>query len=139
MNVRKSQPLPKKHVPQRTCIACRRVQGKRSLIRLVRTAEVVKARDEAGNHADDSVDVPAEGAAASRPGERSTQIVIDTTGKLGGRGCYLHPNQQCWHSALKSGKIEQALKVKLSAEDRATLTAYAATLPVSEELPELAK
>jgi len=27
-----------KHVPQRTCVACRRVTGKRSLIRLVRTA-----------------------------------------------------------------------------------------------------
>lgn len=26
-----------KHVPQRTCIACREVQGKRSLLRLVRT------------------------------------------------------------------------------------------------------
>jgi predicted RNA-binding protein YlxR (DUF448 family) len=29
-------PKPK-HVPQRTCIACRRVGGKRSLLRLVRT------------------------------------------------------------------------------------------------------
>jgi predicted RNA-binding protein YlxR (DUF448 family) len=27
----------RKHVPQRTCIACRQVEGKRALIRLVRT------------------------------------------------------------------------------------------------------
>ena len=31
-------PRPK-HVPQRTCIACRKVGGKRGLVRLVRTAE----------------------------------------------------------------------------------------------------
>ncbi len=30
-----------KHVPQRTCIACRRVAGKRGLVRLVRSAEGV--------------------------------------------------------------------------------------------------
>jgi predicted RNA-binding protein YlxR (DUF448 family) len=28
-----------KHVPQRTCIACRKVGGKRGLVRLVRTGE----------------------------------------------------------------------------------------------------
>ena len=28
-----------KHLPQRTCIACRRLAGKRELIRLVRTAD----------------------------------------------------------------------------------------------------
>ncbi len=31
-------PRPK-HVPQRTCIACRKVGGKRGLVRLVRTGE----------------------------------------------------------------------------------------------------
>ena len=34
--------LPKpKHLPQRTCLACRQVAGKRGLIRLVRTTEGV--------------------------------------------------------------------------------------------------
>lgn len=33
-----SQPRPK-HVPQRTCVACRRTEAKRSLIRVVRDAE----------------------------------------------------------------------------------------------------
>lgn len=32
------QPMPRRHVPQRTCIACRRVGGKRDLVRIVRTA-----------------------------------------------------------------------------------------------------
>lgn len=31
-----------KHVPQRTCVGCRQVLSKRSLIRLVRTAEGVQ-------------------------------------------------------------------------------------------------
>jgi len=32
----------KQHIPQRTCIACREVAGKRGLIRLVRTPEGVQ-------------------------------------------------------------------------------------------------
>jgi predicted RNA-binding protein YlxR (DUF448 family) len=31
--------MRRRHVPQRTCIACRQVQGKRGLIRLVRTPD----------------------------------------------------------------------------------------------------
>lgn len=107
MSAKKAQPLPRKHVPQRTCIACRRVQGKRSLIRIVRT-EV-------------------EGVA---------RVAVDATGKQGGRGCYLHPNQECWQIALKSGRIEQALRVRLNAEDRAALIAHAQTLPPTEDASE---
>jgi len=33
----RKQPLRVKHVPQRTCIACRETRAKRELIRLVRT------------------------------------------------------------------------------------------------------
>lgn len=40
----------RKHVPQRTCIGCRRVEPKRTLIRLVRTAEGVQI-DPAGKMA----------------------------------------------------------------------------------------
>ena len=40
-------PRPK-HVPQRTCIACRKVGGKRGLVRLVRTAEGVVEVDPTG-------------------------------------------------------------------------------------------
>lgn len=98
-----SQPLPKKHVPQRTCVACRQVQGKRSLIRLVRVQE-----------------------------EGTTVVVVDPTGKRGGRGCYLHANQQCWQIGLKSGRIEQALRTKISAGNRAELAEFALTLPETE-------
>ena len=37
-----------KHVPQRTCIACREVKAKRDLVRLVRTPEGELVVDETG-------------------------------------------------------------------------------------------
>ena len=37
MRTTSKQPLKAKHVPQRTCIACRQTEAKRGLIRLVRT------------------------------------------------------------------------------------------------------
>jgi predicted RNA-binding protein YlxR (DUF448 family) len=93
-------PKPK-HVPQRTCIACRKVAGKRALLRLVRTDE---------------------------------GVVVDATGKLPGRGAYLHPYQNCWQAVLRGGRIEQALRTRLSDENRQALLAYMATLPVSEDV-----
>ena len=32
------KPKPKRHIPQRTCVGCRSVQEKRSLIRIVRSS-----------------------------------------------------------------------------------------------------
>ena len=88
-----------KHVPQRTCIACRQVAGKRNLLRLVRTEQGVE---------------------------------IDATGKLAGRGAYLHPYQNCWQAVLRGGRIEQALRTRLNEENRQALLAFMATLPESE-------
>ena len=88
-----------KHVPQRTCIACRQIAGKRALLRLVRTEE---------------------------------GVVIDPSGKLPGRGAYLHPYQTCWQAVLRGGRIEQALRIRLNEENRQALLAFMATLPESE-------
>ena len=90
-----------KHVPQRTCIACRQVAGKRALIRLVRTEQ---------------------------------GIVVDQTGKQAGRGAYLHPERACWEMVLKGNRLEQALRTKLSADNRQELLAFAKTLPEAETL-----
>lgn len=43
-----NQPLSRRRVPQRTCIACREEEGKRQLIRLVRTADTHIAVDPTG-------------------------------------------------------------------------------------------
>ena len=91
-------PKPK-HVPQRTCIACRQTGGKRSLIRIARTPD---------------------------------GVVIDPTGKQPGRGAYLHPYQVCWQAVLQGGRLEQALRTRLSAEDRKSLETYMQTLPKTE-------
>lgn len=95
-------PKPK-HIPQRTCIACRQVAGKRNLLRVVRT---------------------------------ENGIVVDPSGKLAGRGAYLHPYQECWRAALRGNRLEQALRAPLSAENRQALLAYMATLPASEAAAE---
>jgi uncharacterized protein len=91
-------PKPK-HVPQRTCIACRQVAGKRSLLRIVRT---------------------------------ETGVEVDTTGKKAGRGAYLHPYQVCWQAALRGSRLDQALRIRLSAEDRRALEDFMQTLPMTE-------
>jgi len=94
----------RKHVPQRTCIACRQAEGKRSLTRLVRT---------------------------------ETGVEIDPSGKRAGRGAYIHPYRECWDSALRSNRIEQALRTKLSQDDRLRLAAYMDTLPSAvQDAPE---
>lgn len=85
----------KKRVPQRTCVGCREVLEKRSLIRIVR-----------------------------RPGE----VCVDPTGKLAGRGAYLHDQLSCWERALQ-GALAHALKTELSEKDRENLLAYMTTLP----------
>jgi hypothetical protein len=55
-------------------------------------------------------------------------IVIDSTGKMAGRGAYLHQQRSCWERGLK-GALAGALKVELTAEEREQLTAFALSLP----------
>ena len=58
-------------------------------------------------------------------------VQVDPTGKLPGRGAYLHDQRSCWERALK-GPLAHAFKVELTAEDREHLEAFMNTLP--EEL-----
>ena len=53
---------------------------------------------------------------------------VDPTGKVPGRGAYLHDQRGCWESGLK-GALAHALKVELTDQDRETLRAFMATLP----------
>lgn len=66
---------------------------------------------------------------------RSPQgIVIDPTGKLAGRGAYLHDRRSCWERGLQ-GALATALKTILTDQERVTLKNYAASL--SEEDVEM--
>jgi predicted RNA-binding protein YlxR (DUF448 family) len=44
----KRQPARRKHIPQRTCVACRTTRPKRELVRVVRTPQGRVAADETG-------------------------------------------------------------------------------------------
>lgn len=66
---------------------------------------------------------------------RPDGIVVDPTGKLAGRGAYLHSQRSCWEKGLK-GALASALKTELSAEDRGMLQAYAAQLPDESPMAE---
>ncbi len=89
-----------KLVPQRTCVGCREILAKRTLTRIVRTADGVK---------------------------------IDPTGKLAGRGAYLHNKRSCWERGLQ-GSLAHALKTNLTGEESEILKSFMASLP--EEAPE---
>ena len=91
-----------KHIPQRTCVGCRTVLAKRTLIRVVR-------RPDGG-------------------------VVVDPSGKLAGRGAYLHNRKPCWERGLKGG-LANALKTTLTSEDRQRLEAFMSSLPEDSATP----
>ena len=101
----KKKTVRRKHVPQRTCVGCREVLPKRTLIRIVRHGEKVQ---------------------------------VDPSGKLSGRGAYLHNQRSCWERGLK-GALAHALKTELTDVDRETLKAYIASLPEDSTTPEEAE
>lgn len=55
-------------------------------------------------------------------------VTVDLTGKLPGRGAYLHDVFACWEKGLK-GALAQALKIELTMEDKEKLFAFAKSLP----------
>ena len=94
-----SQPQRVKHVPQRTCVACREVAGKRGLVRIVRTTD---------------------------------GVMVDPSGKLAGRGAYVHPSRSCWAQMAEGRRLDQALRTRLSPQDRQRIADYMTTLPEAE-------
>jgi len=55
-------------------------------------------------------------------------VRVDPTGKLSGRGAYLHDKRSCWEQGLK-GALARALKIELSPEDRKNILVFMETLP----------
>jgi predicted RNA-binding protein YlxR (DUF448 family) len=72
------------------CVACRQSLDKKSLVRIVRTAEGVK---------------------------------VDESGKLPGRGAYLHPDSHCWEIGVQK-HLAKALNTSLSEQDSERLLEY---------------
>ena len=60
-------------------------------------------------------------------------VRIDLSGKLPGRGAYLHDQKSCWNRGLK-GSLAKALRTTIPERDIAALNAYMEDLP--ESIPE---
>jgi predicted RNA-binding protein YlxR (DUF448 family) len=63
----------------------------------------------------------------------SEGVQVDLSGKLPGRGAYLHELRSCWEAGMKSS-LSQALKTEITPEDMDRLAAFMASLP--EEIPK---
>jgi hypothetical protein len=63
-------------------------------------------------------------------------VQIDPTGKLAGRGAYLHDRLSCWEHGLK-GALAHALKTTLTNEEHERLSAYAAHLHAADNRPDV--
>ena len=63
---------------------------------------------------------------------RPDGVFIDPSGKLAGRGAYLHNRRSCWERGLK-GALAHALKANLNQEERAALESFMTTLPQDAE------
>jgi predicted RNA-binding protein YlxR (DUF448 family) len=62
-------------------------------------------------------------------------VQVDPTGKLAGRGAYLHDRRECWERGLK-GALAHALKTTLTSDDRARLEDFMHSLPYEMESVE---
>lgn len=58
----------------------------------------------------------------------SDGVKVDLTGKLAGRGAYLHDQRSCWEKGLK-GALSAALKTEISASDLSSLRQFIESLP----------
>jgi len=59
-------------------------------------------------------------------------VCVDPTGKLAGRGAYLHDRRECWMRGLR-GALAHALKAELTARDHSELENFMNTLPQDAE------
>jgi predicted RNA-binding protein YlxR (DUF448 family) len=62
-------------------------------------------------------------------------VQVDPTGKLAGRGAYLHDRRECWERGLK-GALAHALKTNLTLDDRVRLEDFMNSLPYEVESVE---
>ncbi|MBT3336763.1 MAG: YlxR family protein [Anaerolineae bacterium] len=59
-------------------------------------------------------------------------VQIDLSGKMPGRGAYLHDRISCWESGLK-GALSNALKVSFTTEEREAFQKFMQTLSAEDE------
>lgn len=65
-----------------------------------------------------------------------TGIQLDRTGKIPGRGAYLHDQRSCWEKAIQRGALARNLKIELTDADRDNLACWITELPPENDSPE---
>lgn len=60
-------------------------------------------------------------------------VRVDATGKLAGRGAYLHDRRECWERGMK-GALAHGLKTTLTVDDRSRLEECMNALPTDAEI-----
>ena len=49
------------------------------------------------------------------------EVMVDPTGRLAGRGAYLHRDPECWSEGMRKGRLARALHTTISADDQASI------------------
>ena len=62
----------------------------------------------------------------------SQGIQLDPSGKIDGRGAYVHNKRSCWERAMK-GALAHALKTEFSEQDHLVLREFLNNLPSEEQ------
>lgn len=73
--------MNKKKVPQRQCIGCQEMKGKKEMIRVIKSP--------------------------------LDEIMLDSTGKMNGRGAYICKHRECFDKAVKSKALERSMKMAI--------------------------
>ena len=60
-------------------------------------------------------------------------VSVDLSGKLPGRGAYVHDSRACWEKALK-GPLANALKTTIREQDQVPLNRFMQSLPEELEI-----
>lgn len=55
-------------------------------------------------------------------------VEVDVSGKKAGRGAYLCRSEECWEVGLKGGRLEHALRLTLTQDNRERLIGYGKSL-----------
>lgn len=61
------------------------------------------------------------------------EVVFDPTGKKAGRGAYICPKAECLEQAIKSGRFERALELRVPEEVQNNLRQAIGELPTEHE------
>lgn len=59
-------------------------------------------------------------------------VEVDPRGKKAGRGAYLCPRVECWDTGINKGRLDYALRTRLSPENRQALLDFARSLSKKE-------